>query len=636
MRPITTALVGAAISLSAVLASPALATPPVAPVRDQPETLHGVTVSDPYRYFESVKDPQVQTWLQGQGAHARKTLDRIEGRDAMQARIAQLASATGDRLTDIVRMPGARLYYLKRGGRDAQFKLVLRQGIAGQEHVLVDPQVDIKRTGVPHSVDFFVPSWDGRYVAYGMSAGGSENASLHILHVASGRQLIEPIPRVHQGLVHWLPDSRSLTYNQFKQLKSGESETETYMDSKVMWLQIGHSAAQARAVFGPTVRPDLGLARLDVAGIQFTPGSPWMIARTTDTTLPEGSLFVAPVTDIGQRQIGWKQISKFDDKIVDIALKGQHLYYRTHAGAPQYKLMRLDLRRPVLTQAQLVALPPKDTVLEGFHLTRDSLVVSVREGTSIGLRRHGGRDTVGRAIPLPYAGAAQPHDDPAHAHDDLLFTLGGWTRTPETFQLRDMQVSPSALRAKVQLPPMPNIEVVQAMVPSHDGVRVPMTILHKKGLALDGSNPTLLDGYGAYGASTTAHFNPAAMVWLERGGVLAYANVRGSGVYGEPWRMAGFKATKSNTWRDGIACAKYLIAQGYATPKTMGIYGGSAGGIFAGRSVTSEPSLFAAAIFDVGVMDAVRAEESANGATNISEFGSYKNSKEFPALLEMR
>jgi len=159
--------------------------------------------------------------------------------------------------------------------------------------------------------------------------------------------------------------------------------------------------------------------------------------------------------------------------------------------------------------------------------------------------------------------------------------------------------------------------------------------VHKKGLVLDGSNPTLLIGYGAYGFSFEARFDPRNLAWLERGGVIAFANVRGSGAYGDPWYRAGFKTTKPNTWKDGIACARYLIAQRYASPQTLGVWGTSAGGIFVGRSVTTAPELFAAAIFDVGIMDAVRGEESANGATNVSEFGTVKDAQEFRALLEM-
>jgi prolyl oligopeptidase len=511
----------------------------------------------------------------------------------------------------------------------------MRAGAQGRERVLVDPEVAAARTGVAHAINHFTPSWDGKYVAYGMSAGGSEDASLHIIDVRNGRQVGAPIPRVREAGVSWLPDSKSLTYNQLKVLTPEDAETETYLDSQVMWLELGEPESAARPVFGPTITPELGLARLDVGRILFTPGSPWMIARTTDTTLPEGSLFIARVADLALPRVPWKKIAAFDDQIVEIELKGNDLYYRTRKGEPRYKVMRLDLRQPELARAVEVAVPPSGGVIESFVLTRDAVYTGVRRGTAIGLRRHVAKDRAGRALTLPFAGAARAHDDPAHTHADLLYTLNGWTQLPQTLRLRGEQSVDAGLRPRVAMPRLPEIEVSDVMVPSHDGVLVPMTLLHRKDLRRDGSNATLLNAYGAYGFSQTAGFHAPAMAWLELGGVLALANVRGSGVYGEPWRMAGFKATKANTWKDGVACAQYLIAQGYTSPRTLGVMGTSAGGIFAGRTVTTAPQLFAAAIFNVGVMDAIRAEDSANGITNISEFGSYKNPQEFPALLAM-
>jgi prolyl oligopeptidase len=621
--------------LASTIGSTVRAGPPAAQVRDVAETLHGVTVHDPYRYFESTGDPVVQDWLRQQGAQARQTLDRIAGRDRIEQRITEIATATGDSVRGIVRMPGERLFYLKRGRNEKQYKLALRTGQRGRERILVDPEVAALRTGVAHAINYFVPSWDGLHVAYGMSAGGSEEASLHILDVQTGRPVGQPIARVHEGNVSWLPDSRSLTYNQLKARTVEDADTETYMDSRVMWLRLGQDESQARAVFGPTITPQLGLARLEVGSLLFTPGSRWMIARTSDTTQREGSLFLAQIGDLGAATVPWQRIASFDDRIVEIELQADHLYYRTRQAAPRYRILKLDLRRPELAQSREVAQAPDDGVLEGFVLLRNHLVAAVRQGTGIGLRRYAPGDPRGQPVPLPYPGAAELGDDPAHAHDDLLYTLSGWTRPPQVLRLRGRRSVDAGLVARVALPALPEVTVTELKVPSHDGVLVPMTVLHKKGLKLDHQNPTWLTGYGSYGHSETAGFRPAGMCWIEQGGVLAFANVRGSGVYGEPWRLAGFKATKPNTWKDGIACARYLIEQGYASPATLAISGTSAGGIFVGRSVTSEPQLFAAAIFNVGVMDAVRAEESANGITNVSEFGSARNAGEFPALLEM-
>ena len=306
-----------------------------------------------------------------------------------------------------------------------------------------------------------------------------------------------------------------------------------------------------------------------------------------------------------------------------------------NAGAPRRHVLKLDLRKPDLRHAVEVAVPPKDTVLEGFELTSDSLVAAIRDGTEIVLRRYRPGDVAGEAIAMPFHGAAYVHDDPAHAYSDVIYSLNGWTSLPQTLRLSGNRSTDAGLRKNPPLPDLPEVEIANVTVPSHDGVMVPMTLLYRKGLKRDGSNPTLLIGYATYGFSETSGFSAAQMAFIEQGGVLAIANVRGSGVYGEEWRRAGFKATKSNTWKDGIACAKYLIAEGFASPKTLGILGGSGGGIFVGRAATSAPELFTAAIIVVGVLDTVRAEESANGITNVSEFGSIKDAKEFPALLDM-
>ena len=629
-------VVGAAAwAACAVSALAAPAVQPVAPVGTVQDTLHGVVVKDPYRYFENVKAPEVQTWLRAQGAYSREMLDKIAVRDGLEKRLTELTSANGDAIGGMVRLPGDKIVYLLRPKGERQYKLAMRTGFAGATRILVDPEVAAKVTGEPHAINYFKPSWDGRYVAYGMSAGGSEDASLYILDTTTGKNVGAPAPRVHESLVSWLPDNRSLTYNQLKAPTPGEPESEVYLDSRVMWLKIGAKPDQAKPVFGPTVTKDLGLARLDVATLIFAPGSPWVIARTTDTTLPEGFLFVAKAADLDKPNLKWTKISGYDDKITEIELKGDDLYYMTHHNAPRKQIMKLDLRKPELANAQVVAVAPANGVLEGFSLTRDSLMGAVRQGTEIVLRRYAAGNTAGEAIAMPFAGAARITEDLAHAYSDVLYTLSGWTQMPLSFVLKGNTSTDTGLRVNPPLPNVPDVQVENVEVVSYDGAKVPMTLLYKKGLQRDGNNPTLLTGYAAYGFSETAGFSAQRLAWIEQGGVIAMANVRGSGVYGDAWYRAGQKATKSNTWKDGIACAQYLIDQKIASPKTLGVMGTSAGGIFVGRSVTTAPQLFAAAIFDVGVMDAVRAEESANGITNISEFGSYKNAAEFPALLEM-
>ena len=608
------------------------APPPVAEVRNQPTTLHGTVVNDPYRWMENTKNPATQTWLRGQGDASRNVLDRIDGREAIAQRLAELAQAQGDAVRNIQQMPGDRWYYEKRAVGERQFKVVMRQGIKGTERVLIDPEEQAKKTGVPHAINYYRASWDGKYLAYGLSAGGSEQATLYVMDIATGRTVGEPVPRVQERLVHWLPDSRSLTYNQLVDWPAGTAETEHFKDSAGVLQRLGGSATP---VFGPTVTKSLGLDRLDVAELISVPGSRWVVARTTDTTVPEGKLFVTPLADLGKPGAKWRRIGSEADRVVDVELQGDSLFVLTQAAAPHRKIVKVDLARGTLSNARVAASEPKEGVLENFALTPKGLVAEMRVGTSIRLRKHAVGDLAGRVLPAPGSGAAYLVRNPAHDSEALLVSFSAWTEPSRLFLLKGDTTTDVAFGVRAVPAGLPALTITEVLVPSHDGVKVPMTILHRQGLQLDGSNPVLLQGYASYGFSMSARFSTEDMVWIERGGVVAITNPRGSGVYGDEWHRAGFKSTKANTWKDGIACARYLIAQGYGSAKTMGITGTSAGGIFVGRAVTEAPELFAAAIFNVGLLDAVRAEESANGVTNISEFGSVKDPAEFKGLLAM-
>ena len=627
---------GAVLAVAQGLAGAAPGVPP-APSVPVTDTYHGVVVEDPFRNLEDLKDPQTRQWLLGQGELAAAQLARIDGRDTLRERITELAGSSGDVSYAFTRRPGGRLFYLKRAKGESQFRLVLRQGQRGAERVLVDPVALAKAAGVPHAINYFRPSWDGRTLAYGISAGGSEQAALHVVDVASGKPLRAAIPRVVQTGIHWSPDNRWLSFNQLRELPDGAPETEYYLDTTVYVLDRQHPLRQPRAVFGPLVNPELQLDRLDVGELGFAADSAYMLARTTDTTVPEGRLFVAPVAALGRGRVAWKPIATAADKITDAQLRRGTLFLRTYAGAPRGRVIALDLADPRLDRARTVVPEPERGVLDGFTLGREAIYVELQAAFSSRVRRHDpARPGAGVDVAPTLAGSTYPIVDPRSRRQELWLSATTWT-TPSRVYALDATgaVTDTGLR-QAQVPAgTPELVVSEVEVPSHDGVKVPLAVIHRRGLVLDGRNPTLLDGYGSYGSTTQAWYDPQRFAWLERGGVLAYVNPRGSGAYGDEWHRAGFKTTKPNTWKDGIAAARWLIAQGYATPATLGVQGGSAGGIFAGRAVTEAPELFAAVILNVPVMDALRAELSANGVTNISEFGTVKDETEFKALLAM-
>ena len=239
-------------------------------------------------------------------------------------------------------------------------------------------------------------------------------------------------------------------------------------------------------------------------------------------------------------------------------------------------------------------------------------------------------------VALPVSGSASLVDADVRL-PGVVVSLAGWTRTAKPYHYNPVDkklavldfVRPGAFDSPQ------DVEAREVVVKSHDGVEIPVSVLARRDIKLDGRNPTIVYGYGSYGITENPFFSPRVYAWLERGGVYAIAHVRGSGALGEEWHHAGRKATKPNTWKDGIAVAEYLIANRYTSRERIGIYGGSAGGIFVGRAITERPELFAAAVPSVGVMDMVRTESSANGVANVPEFGTVKNEDEFRALLAM-
>jgi prolyl oligopeptidase len=595
----------------------------------------GTRVSDPYRYFEDVSHPEVASWMKAQSNYARESLDAIPGREALLQRLIALQGQRAATVAEVIERPGERFFYLKRGIGQNVFKLYLREGFEGDDRVLVDPEALQAATGVPHAVNYFVPSWDGRYLAYGISAGGSEDASLYVMDVASGKQVGEPITRVLDG-VSWTPDSSRVAFNRLKELTPDMPSTERYLDSVVYLLELGQPASAAGPVFSRALLPGLELRRLDNATLVFQPGSEFVVAVANDTTERDDNLFVLPLAELGKDNAPWVRIASTSDEIEQVGLHGHHLYLYTHAGAPRFRIARLDLREPVLAKAVDV-IPQQQGVIAGFSLGHDALYVKLRNPFGTELARASYEGFALEPIKLPVEGTVAIYGDNALLRDGVIVYATSWADAPgvlawdsKTGKARD-----TGLAEHGDISSLPDVVVERVMVPSHDGVKVPMTVLYRKGLKRDGQRPAIVYGYGSYGISSDPNFNVTLYAWLEQDAVTAIAGIRGGGELGSEWREAGTGANKPNTWKDGIACAEYLVAEGFTSPSRLSIRGGSAGGIFAGRAITERPDLFRAGVIQVGSTDTLRSEFSANGITNISEFGTVTDPQGFRNLLAM-
>ena len=324
------------------------------------------------------------------------------------------------------------------------------------------------------------------------------------------------------------------------------------------------------------------------------------------------------------------------DQVTEFAVRGDDIFLLTAKDAPRFKVVRTTLAKPDL-KAAVTVVPAGPSVVNGFAVANDALYVGVSDGVPNTVLRvphdTGKAEPVGlpKEEPSAFLSAVRP-DLPG-----AWLSTSSWSREgrllafdPSTKELTDTKLLPVG---KFDAPDW--LTSTEVLVPSHDGVKVPLSIIHRKDIKLDGSHPTLMSGYGAYGFGNPMYFDPVNLAWLERGGVLATAHVRGGGAFGKEWHHAGRRATKPNTWKDFIACGEYLVKEKYTSPARLCGEGGSAGGILIGRAITERPDLFAAAHISVGCTDMLRFETTMNGPPNIPEYGTVTKKDEFPHLLAM-
>ena len=628
----------AALAGASALAHAATIAPPVAAVKPVTDTYHGVTVTDGYRYMEDLSSPEVRQWAKAQDDATRAALDAIPGRAALLARIRELESSDATRTRVVKLAAGGKVFYEKRRASEDQQKLYVRDGFGGAERLLVDPEALAKATGVPHAIEFYEPSNNGKLVAYGISEGGSEEAVLHVMDVATGKELIEPITRAHYSYANWLPDDSGFVYLRQRALAAGAPETDKYKaQAAFVHRMSGQGPDVALLTAGDAEH--LPIAAAEFPHVHPLVGTPWAVAIPVNGVQNELALYAAPVGKTLDPGLKWRKLFGRDAEVTGYAVHGDDLYVLTHLNASRFKVLQTSMSHPDLALARVVVAPSRE-VVDGIAAAKDALYVLAHDGTAGKLYRVAyTKDAQPVPVKLPFAGALAIADADVR-RPGVLVTVDSWTHDESYWRIgaTDDQVVDTGLQVAGPFGAPANLEVQEVLVKSGDGIDVPLSIVYPKGMKLDGSNPTELYGYGAYGMYGGAEdpvFTPRLLAWYELGGVSATCHVRGGGIYGEQWHLAGKQLTKPNTWKDLIACGEYLVKQGFTSPAKMAINGGSAGGILVGRALTERPDLWAVAVPEVGVLNTVRAETSANGVPNIPEFGTVTDKQQFNGLLEM-
>ena len=614
--------------LLASLAATAQTAPPAAPTGPATDTYFGQVVTDPYRNLENLQDPAVAAWMKAQSEYARRTLDALPGRAGLIDQMKAMDARRAARVSDLRVADNDRYFYLKLRPEDQQPKLYCRDGYRGAELLLFDPEH--YEAGKVFAINNFTSSYDGSKVAFNISEKGAELGRMLILNVGTRQLYPEQIP-LNRGSGEWLPDNNSFTYTPLNNADLKDPASRLNTQSRLH--RLGTPASQDQVVFSKQLNPTLGIRDSDYpfAGIDRDSRLALGLLYSVDRYL---HAYYAPGTALARPNVPWQPLFQPADEATNYASDGQFIYFTSSKNAPHQKVLRTPVASPDAAHAE-VLVPEND---DQFVATRDGLYfVRTRHGVDARLYfvPKGSKTVQEIKLPRP-AGNLVLESKNARASDLWVSTLG-WIsdRQRYRYDLATKQFKSEPLSSEIQYPELADLVVEELMVPSHDGVAVPLSVIYKKGTPRDGHAPLLMVGYGAYGKSTGPFFYPPYLLWAQQGGVLAVPHVRGGGELGEAWHKAGQKTTKPNTWKDLIASAEYLVKNNYTSAGKIAINGGSAGGILIGRAMTERPDLFAVAIPEVGCLNAVRMENSPNGPVNVPEFGTVAKEDECRALLEM-
>lgn len=615
-----------------------MANPPKARVEIVRDSYFGTDIDDPYRWMEDYKSDEAQTWLREQAEYATGVLGALPERDTLLARITALSDA-GPEMRDL-RVAGERVFALRQNPGENLPRLVMYAVPDAPETTLLDPNT---MSGETHTaIDWYAPSPDGRLVAYGISQGGSEDSTLYVLDTDQRTTRALAIPHARYGGVCWLEDNTSFLYSRSPDPTPETPSSDYYLDSCIFLHRLGTNPASDPVALGRGAHAAVDLDRIDIPFVTVRPDSPWMVGLVMHGDLKEHSLYVAPRSALANpASIPWRRMVSPDDAVTGFAFIANTLYLLTHRNAPRYQVIAVPLDTmdtldtmdaPNLAQATVVV-PQSDAVLQDVRVAGDYLLVREMTAGIGGLRRAPLAGGAPEPVSLPDAGTILDWaGEPGSSVTYLLTTA--WTVPPRVIHY---DAASNSVNDTSWLPPskvdFSEIEAHEVEAPAPDGERIPLSILHRKGLALDGTHPTLLIGYGSYGISLPPFFMPQMLAWYERGGALAVAHIRGGGEKGDEWHQAGRFLNKENTIQDFIACAEYLINTGYTQPALLAGEGASGGGIPSGGALVRRPDLFAVMVMRVAVTNALRFELTDNGPPNVMEFGSATTEDGFKGLL---
>jgi prolyl oligopeptidase len=596
--------------------------PPKARAENVVDTIHGVQVADPYRWMENADSPETQQYVRDEMAYTRSVLNPLPGRDVISTRLKQLLEIG---TLGTPKIGGEYYFYTRREGTKNQPVLYVRQGQNGKDRVLVD--VNPLAADGTISLDWWFPSSDGKYLAYGTSPSGTEMSMLHIVETATGKLLPDTIERTRAASVAWKPDSTGFYYTRYPKKGEVPAGQEMY-NRKVFYHALGTDPASDPLIFGEELEPEWW------PNVEISEDGHWLLIDVSQGWA-KSELWIKDL------KTGTPAVPVAKDKnfLYSGVVYKDTIYLLTNEDASRYRIFAVPASNPARSNWKEI-IPQSDAVITGVNVAGGKLLLQEEKNATSLLRLFGTDGKFISEIAMPaigsVTGVGAKWDRQEAFYDFQSFTV------PPTIYRIDLNTvgkrkQPSiagSVWAHVEAPSIDpsKYEVRQVWYTSEDGTKVPMFVVARKGTALDGHNPTLLTGYGGFNVSLTPSFTRHAYLWLEHGGIFAVANLRGGAEFGEDWHRAGMLGNKQHVFDDFIAAGEYLIAQKYTDKDHLAIEGGSNGGLLVGAALTQRPDLFRAVVCQVPLLDMIRYQNFQIAKLWIPEYGSSDDPEQFQSL----
>ncbi len=617
-RWLTTLTCGSLVALSGMAAEGRIEYPSTRRV-DQVDDYHGTKVADPYRWLEADvrKSPEVAAWVKAENKVTFAYLESIPERDAIRRRLTELWNY--EKYSTPFKA-GGRYFFSKNDGLQNQSVLYVMDSLNGTPRVLLDPN-QWSKDGTVALAGLSV-SDDGRHLAYAVAEAGSDWQTWHVLDVDGGKVLGDAIKWSKYSGSSWTKDGKGFFYSRFPEPKPGVEFQSLTLNHKVYYHRVGTPQAADVLVYQRPDHPDWSFSA------DATEDGHYLVLTVSKGTAQKYRITYKDLTE--PYGLPTDLIDNFENQYSFIGNDGPVFYFQTDLDAPRGRVIAVDLRKPEKANWREI-IPQAKESLGHVGFVGNLLVAHYLKDARTQVKMYTPDGSLVREVEFPGIGSATGFGG-KRTQTETFYTFASFATPPTVYRYNLITGKSTVFRqAKVKFNPA-DYEVKQVFYHSKDGTRVPMFLAYKKGIKLDGSNPTLLYGYGGFDIPLTPVFSVSRLAWMEMGGVFAQANLRGGSEYGEEWHLAGTKLHKQNVFDDFIAAAQWLIDQHYTRPDKLAIQGGSNGGLLVGAVETQRPDLFGACLPAVGVMDMLRFQKFTAGRFWVDDYGSSDNPEEFKAL----